>query len=122
MTTIKASFRITIKGETRWIECSAYWSEKYEALYEALDRFTSVAPVTLARVGRTGSKLWPSRITVWRDKQPNAEGVYGWHASTNSIHLNRQAQIVDWNRPELARYFSQHNSASSYTPDAKAGS
>ena len=105
METINASFRVTIGRETRWIECST-WAETH-----GQERFTSVAPVAMARVGRTGSKLWPSRIMVWRDKKPNVDGVYGYHAGMNTVHLNRQAMIVDWNRPVLAQYASKHNSA-----------
>jgi hypothetical protein len=107
METINASFRVTIGRETRWIECSTYAYENHDGQ----DRFTSVMPVAMAKVGRTGTKLWPSRIMVWRDKKPNADGVYGYRAGMNTVHLNRQAMIVDWNRPELARYASKHNSA-----------
>lgn len=115
MTTITANFKVTIGKETRWIECSTYSYENHDGQ----DRFTSVAPITLARVGRSGSKLWPTRIMIWRDKQANAEGVYGYRAGFNTVHLNRQAVIVDWNRPELSKYLSQHNSSYDMPQEAK---
>ena len=85
------------------------------------DRIASGATlrVALARVGRAGSKLWPSSITIWRDKQPNADGVYGYRASQSTVHLNRQAVIVDWNRPELDKYLSHHNSSYDMPQEAK---
>lgn len=107
MEKITASFRVKIGREERWIECYSWAYENHDGQ----DRFDSVKPVAMAKVGRTGTKLWPSQIMIWRDKQPNAEGVYGYRAGFNTVHLNRQAVIVDWNRPEFAKHASKHNSA-----------
>lgn len=95
---ITASFRITIGRETRWVECYSYpWHNG--------ERFYTNEPVALARVGRTGSKLWPSKVTVWRQK----DGSY--KAGMNTVHLNRQAVIVAWADAARDKDLSQHNSA-----------
>jgi len=119
MDTVTASFKVTIGRETRWIEARSYSYENFGVYNNGQDRFSSVAPIALARVGRTGSKLWPSSITIWRDKKPDANGVYGYHASMGTVHLNRQAVIVEWNRPELDKYLSHHSSSYDMPTEAK---
>ena len=68
-------------------------------------RFDSIGLVTLARVGRTGSKLWPSRIMIWKQEDGSYKPGY------NTVHLNRQAQIVAWADAKYGENLSHHNSA-----------
>lgn len=96
MDRIQASFQITIARETRWVECQSVDGGR---------RFQTLEYVALARVGRAGSKLWPSKVNVWLQ----TDGTY--RAGMSTVHLNRQAVIVGWNKAELARYLSNHNSA-----------
>jgi hypothetical protein len=94
--TISASFKVAIGRESHWCECESW---------DGGDRFLTREPVAMAKVGRSGSKLWPSKVWWFRQK----DGSY--RQSLASVHLNRQASIVGWNNAQTARYRSQHNSA-----------
>lgn len=102
MEIIRASFKVTIDRQTRWIECESW---------DAGERFHSTEYVGMARVGRTGSKLWPSKIWIFRQK----DGSY--RESMYSVHLNRSAAIVGWHDASTARYASQHNSSGFRLPN-----
>lgn len=94
--TINATFKVTIGGVTRWVDCHS-WDGGY--------RFWSDSNVALVRVGRPGSKLWPCGVVFFC----KPDGSYTQSESANA--LNRRGPIVAWNDAEFSRHLSEHNSA-----------
>ena len=95
MTTIQASFRVTLFGVTRWTLCES-WDEGA--------RFHSVEYVAIARVGR-GAKFWPAKVWFFRKQ----DGTYTQSAS--SVHLNRTSILVAFANDVRVASLSRHNSA-----------
>lgn len=93
--TTPTSLPLTIRGVTRDVEVTDTFKDG--------SRLDSVHSVALSRVGRAGTKLWPTTVLFWRQK----DGTYRANMTSNRIRL--PAQIVAWNDAEFDKYKTQRN-------------
>lgn len=95
---VTAEIEVTAFRQTRVLECWGFIDTDGTGVLHSPFCFG-------ARVGRTGSKIWPSRMAIFQKLDGSL------NPSLQAQHLNKQGVITGWLDESDAKNDSQHNSA-----------